>query len=84
MSGNRDTDFLGAAYILLWILLCGAIGALLLIKAAQFSENLIVSSFMFTLFIYLLFLIEDLDNPFQYDGKSSVDVDLSPLETWIR
>ena len=29
---------------------------------------------MFTLFIYLLFLIEDLDNPFQYDGRSSVDV----------
>jgi hypothetical protein len=85
MSGNRDTDFLGAAYVLLWILLGGAIGALLLIDAAQFSENLIVSSFMFTLFIYLLFLIEDLDNPFQYDGKSSVDVDLSPLENaWIK
>jgi hypothetical protein len=80
MRGNRDTDFLGAAYVLLWLFLGGSIIALLLIHAEQFSENLTVSTFMFTLFFYLLFLIEDLDNPFEYDGKSSVDVGLSPLE----
>jgi hypothetical protein len=80
MRVNHDTDFLGAAYVLLWLFLGGSIVALLLIDAARFSENLIVSAFMFTLFIYLLFLIKDLDKPFQYDGKSSVDVDLSPLE----
>ncbi len=79
MRGNRDTDFLGAAYVLLWLFLGGSILALLLIDAQSFSENLIISAFIFTLFIYLLFLIEDLDNPFQYDGRSSVDVDLSPL-----
>jgi hypothetical protein len=28
----------------------------------------------------LLFFIQDLDNPFEYDGKSCVDVDLSALE----
>ncbi|WP_310427287.1 hypothetical protein [Chamaesiphon sp. VAR_48_metabat_135_sub] len=80
MCGNRDTEFLGAAYVLLWLFLGGSIVALLLIDAERFSENLTVSTFMFTLFVYLLFLIEDLDNPFQYDGKSSVDVGLSPLE----
>jgi hypothetical protein len=80
MRGNRDTDFLGAAYVLLWLFLGGSIVALLLIHADQFSENLTVSTFMFTLFVYLLFLIEDLDNPFEYDGKSSVDVGLSPLD----
>jgi hypothetical protein len=81
MRGNRDTDFLGAAYVLLWLFLGGSIVALLLIDAERFSENLTVSTFMFTLFVYLLFLIEDLDNPFQYDGKSSVDVGLSALES---
>jgi hypothetical protein len=80
MRGNRDTDFLGAAYVLLWLFIGGSIFALLLIDAERFSENLTVSTFMFTLFVYLLFLIEDLDNPFQYDGKSSVDVGLSALE----
>jgi hypothetical protein len=81
MRGNRDTDFLGAAYVLLWLFLCGSIFALLLIDAERFSENLTVSTFMFTLFVYLLFLIEDLDNPFEYNGKSSVDVSLSALES---
>lgn len=80
MRGHRDTDFLGAAYVLLWLFSGGSIVALLLIGADRFSENLTVSTLMFTLFIYLLFLIEDLDNPFEYDGKSSVDVSLSPLE----
>jgi hypothetical protein len=80
MRGNRDTDFLEAAYVLLWLFIGGSIFALLLIDAERFSENLTVSTFMFTLFVYLLFLIEDLDNPFEYDGKSSVDVALSALE----
>jgi hypothetical protein len=84
MQGNRDTDFLGAAYVLLRLFLGGSIVALLLIHAEQFSETLTVSTLMFTLFVYLLFLIEDLDNPFAYDGKSSVDVSLSPLEDVCR
>jgi hypothetical protein len=77
---NRDSDFLGPAYALLEIFLIGAIVALLLIGADRFSENLVVSCLLFTSFTYLLVLIRDLDNPFQYDGRSSVDVDLSLLE----
>jgi hypothetical protein len=80
MRSNRDTDFLGAAYVLLWLFLGSSILALLLIGAERFSENLTVSTLLFTLFVYLLFLVEDLDNPFEYDGKSSVDVGLAPLE----
>jgi hypothetical protein len=80
MKGSRDTDFLEPAYVLLWIFLSGSIVALLLIGAERFSENLTVSAFLFTSFFYLLFLIRDLDNPFEYHGKSSVDVDLSVLE----
>lgn len=53
--------------------------ALLLIGAERFSENMVVSCFLFTSFTYLLLLIRDLDNPFKYDGSSSVDVDLSIL-----
>jgi hypothetical protein len=68
---------LGPAYALLEIFLVGAIIALLLIRAERFSENLVVSCLLFTSFTYLLLLIRDLDNPFQYGGKSSVDVDLS-------
>lgn len=80
MRSNRETDFIGAAYTLLWLFVGGSILALLSIGSERFSENLAFSMLMFTLFVYLLFLIKDLDNPFQYDGKSSVDVSLAPLE----
>lgn len=80
IKSNRDTDFLGQAYVLLWVFLVGAIVALLLIGAERFSENLTVSGFMFTSFVYLVILIRDLDNPFEYSGKSSIDVDLAPFQ----
>jgi hypothetical protein len=53
--------------------------ALLLIGAKHFSENLTVSTLLFTSFFYLLLLIRDLDNPFDYNGRSSVYVNLSVL-----
>lgn len=80
MATNRDSDFLGPAYAMLEIFLVGAVVALLLIGADRFSENMVVSCFLFTSFTYLLLLIRDLDNPFQYDGSSCVDVDLSVLD----
>lgn len=76
---NRSTTFLGPAYAMLEIFLVAAVVALLLIKAELFSEVLVVSCFLFTSFTYLLLLIRDLDNPFQYDGSSCVDADLEPL-----
>ncbi len=79
MRGNRDTDFLLPAYVLMWLFLVGSILALLLIKVEDFSESLTISAFICTAFLYLLLLICDLDNPFEYNGKSSVDVDLSAL-----
>ncbi len=79
MRGNRDTDFLLPAYVLMWLFLGGSIMTLLLIKVQDFSESLVISAFMCTAFLYLLLLICDLDNPFEYNGKSSVDVDLSGL-----
>lgn len=79
MQMIRDTDFLLPAYGLLQIFLLGAILALLLIGSDQSSKTLVVSAFLFTSFLYLVALIRDLDNPFQYDGTSCVDVDLMPL-----
>ena len=81
MASNRDSDFLGAAYAMLEIFLVGAVVALLLIWAERFSENMVVTCFLFTSFTYLLLLIRDLDNPFQYDGSSCVNVDQSVLNS---
>lgn len=81
MHVNRSTCFLGPAYAMLEIFLVAAVAALLLIRADLFDEILVVSCMLFTSFTYLLLLIRDLDNPFQYDGSSCVDADLTPLST---
>jgi hypothetical protein len=80
MKNIRDTDFLPPIYVLLWLFLSGSSISLLLVHANYFSKDLTVSSLIFTSSFYLLLLIRDLDNPFQYDGKSYVDVDLAILE----
>ncbi len=80
MQNIRDTDFLPPIYVLLWLFLGSSSISLLLIHVNHFSEDLTVSSLIFTSLFYLLLLIRDLDNPFQYDGKSYVEVDLAILE----
>lgn len=80
IKANRDSDFVPAAYTLLLLFLAASTIALLLIKTESFSENLIIPMFLFTSLLYLFIFIRDLDNPFDYDGKSAVDVDLSCLE----
>jgi hypothetical protein len=80
MQHIRDTDFLPPIYVLLWLFLGSSSISLLLIHVNHFSEDLTVSSLIFTSLFYLLLLIRDLDNPFQYDGKFNVDVDLTILE----
>jgi hypothetical protein len=80
MRGIRDTDFLPPIYVLIWLFLSSSSISLLLIHANHFSEDLAVSSLIFTALFYLLLLIRDLDNPFQYDGKSYLDVDLTILK----
>jgi hypothetical protein len=77
---NRDTEFLGPAYVMLFVFLSLTTVALLLIGTDNFSENITISSFLFAALIYLLALIRDLDNPFQYDGSSCIDVDLTALQ----
>ena len=79
MRQIRDTDFLKPAYALLEIFLVGAGLTLILIKTTSFMQNLVVSALLFTAFAYLLQLIRDLDNPFQYEGRSNLDVDPTVL-----
>jgi hypothetical protein len=83
IKSSRETDFLASAYVLLLIFLAGSTLALLLIGGSIFSENLVITDLIFTAFLYLFVLIRDLDNPFEYDGSSSIDVDLSPLQSFI-
>ncbi len=82
----RDTNFVAPAYAILELFIAAAIVSLLLIGGdiASLTKSLVLSSFLFTAFIYLLILIRDLDNPFQYKGSSSADISLITLEATHR
>lgn len=80
----RDTNFIEPAYAILQIITIGTSVSILLIKSNYFIENLIISGLIFSVCIYLLVLISDLDNPFQYDNKSSADVDLIEIERTLK
>jgi hypothetical protein len=72
----RETNFVPAAYAILELFTAATVLSLLLTQGNSFGRDLLLSSALFTAFIYLQLLIRDLDNPFDYDGRSSADVSL--------
>ncbi len=83
IKGVRDSDFIQPAYAILELFTIASTFALLLIGSEEITESIVVSSLMFVVFLYLLLLIKDLDNPFQYGGFSSVDSSLRVLDESI-
>jgi hypothetical protein len=83
IKGVRDSDFIEPAYALLELFTIASTIALLLIGSEEITESIVVSSLLFVVFLYLLLLIKDLDNPFQYGGFSSVDSSLQVLDESI-
>jgi hypothetical protein len=83
IKGVRDSDFIQPAYALLELFTISSTIALLLIGSDNVSESIVVSSLLFVVFLYLLLLIKDLDNPFQYGGFSSLDSSLTVLDEAI-
>jgi hypothetical protein len=70
MAINRNSEFLACGDAIFGLFLAGAVLALLLSKADRFSENLVVSCFLFLSYVSLLLLSKDLDNPFRQDVAS--------------
>jgi hypothetical protein len=77
----RDTDFVSSAYAILEILALLIIVGLLLIKIEPFYESLFFLGFVVFLILYMILLIKDLDNPFDYSekGESPGEVALFPI-----
>ena len=77
----RDTDFVSSAYAILETLALLIIAGLLLIKIEPFYESLFFLGFVVFLILYMILLIKDLDNPFDYSdkGDSPGEVALFPV-----
>jgi len=77
----RDTDFIGSAYAIVETMgfLTGL--GLIMIKIEPFYASLFVTLLVTFLMSYMVFLIIDLDNPFDYStkGESGTEISLKPL-----
>jgi hypothetical protein len=81
----RDTDFIGSAYAIVeamgFLTACG----LILIRIEPFYASLFFTILVTFLISYMVFLIIDLDNPFDYSvkGESGTEISLKPIHDLI-
>ena len=68
----RKTTFVSAGYVIGELFSIFIIGILLITKFENEFEGLIVTGGLSFLFIYILFLIHDLDNPFSYSENEKL------------
>lgn len=82
----RETSFIKAGYLLADLITFLICTGLLFAKIEPFYESLFYVAIIACFMIYILLLIRDLDNPFDYDDATSCeDVSLQPLkETLTR
>ncbi len=64
----RDTDFIASAYAIVEALAFFIILGMILIKIDPFYESLFFTILVTFLLSYMIFLIKDLDNPFDYSS----------------
>ena len=77
----RDTSFVSTGYLLAKTITAMLCLGLVLVNMDPFYENLLFAGVISFLLVFLLLLIEDLDNPFgYYEAFSGADVTLKPLE----
>lgn len=80
----RDTNFISSAYAIVEALAFFIVLGMILIKIEPFYESLFFTVLVTFLVTYMLFLIKDIDNPFDYSshGESGTEISLKPLHDW--
>jgi hypothetical protein len=81
----RDLSFIQSGYIIVEILAFLVVSGLILMKLEPFYEAIFFSLTVSFLLIYMIVLIKDLDNPFDYatNGESGSEVSLKPINDLI-
>jgi hypothetical protein len=82
----RETNFIESAYAIVEALAFFVILGLLAMKQEPFYESAAFTIVVSFLVLYMLFLIKDLDNPFEYEtyGESGSEVSLKPIHDLIK
>lgn len=77
----KETSFVGQAYTIAEVMAAFLIAGILFARIEPFYESLFFSGLITFLLVYMLRLIKDLDDPFEYgSGGGSDEVSLTPLE----
>lgn len=82
----RETDFVSSAYAIVEIM-AGLIAiGLIIMKIEPFYVSLFFTVIVTFLIYYMMYLIEDLDNPFDYqsNGEGGTEVSLKPIHKHIE
>lgn len=80
----RDTDFIGSAYAIVEAMGFLTSAGLIVMKIEPFYASLFFTLLVTFLIAYMVFLIRDLDNPFDYgvNGESGTEISLKPLRDY--
>ncbi len=81
----RETSFVLSAYAIVEALGFFLIVGLLILKVEPFYESIFFALLVSFLVLYMIFLIKDLDDPFEYGkyGETGTEVSLKPLHDLI-
>jgi len=81
----RDLSFVQSAYAIVEALAFFVVFGLLILKVEPFYEALFFTTLVSFLMVYMIFLIKDLDNPFDYSehGESGTEVSIKPIHDLI-
>jgi hypothetical protein len=77
----RDTEFVGSAYTIVELMGILTAFGLIIIKIEPFYPSLFFTLLITFLISYMVFLIRDLDNPFDYktNGETGTEISLKPI-----
>jgi hypothetical protein len=73
------TEFIPAAYAIAEIATAAVILVMLFIENDAYLQGSVIFVFLSLMLIALIFLIKDMDNPFEFQQGTSADVDIDPL-----
>jgi hypothetical protein len=81
----RDLSFIQSAYAVVETLSFFIITGLLIMKLEPFYESVFFTTLVSFVVLYMVFLIKDLDNPFDYleNGERGTEVSLKPIKDLI-
>ena len=82
----RDLSFIQSAYAIAELLTIFVITGLLVLKVEPFYEAVSFALLISFLFVYMILLIKDLDNPFDYSeqGENGTEVSIKPIHDVIE